>query len=124
MSADRVEIVRFGVVHLPVFLGAEENMAAVRRGGFHGLHGLFAPHEQGHDHIVEDHHVPEGKQGHGGWDFLQFRRNVFRGIHLLVLYLGGDTAPGRPPPTAGGSFLFLFVVVVIRIKRHGCILKR
>ena len=123
-GADRVEIVRFGVVHLPVFLGAEENMATVRRGGFHGLHGLFAPHEQGHDHIVEDHHVPEGKQGHGGWDFLQFRRNVFRGIHLLVLYLGGDTAPGRPPPTAGGSFLFLFVVVVIRIKRHGCILKR
>ncbi|WP_288705399.1 hypothetical protein, partial [uncultured Bilophila sp.] len=60
----------------------------------------------------------------GAQFLLQFRRNVFRGIHLLVLYLGGDTAPGRPPPTAGGSFLFFFVVVVIRIKRHGCILKR
>lgn len=65
-ETDRAEINRFGIVHLPASLGRRGNMASVRRGGFHGLHGLFSPHEQGHDHIVEDHHVPS--EARAWWD--------------------------------------------------------
>ena len=121
-GTDGVEIVGLGVVHLPVLLGAQEDVPPVRGGGFHGLHGLVAAHEQGHDHIVEDHYVPQRKQGHGGGDFLHGGGIVIgRRVHLFVLNLGGDAASGRSPPTADGRFLFLFDVV--GIKGHGCILK-
>ncbi len=123
--ADRIEIIGLGVLHLPVLLGAEENMAAMRSGGFHGLHGLLAAHEEGHDHVVEDHHVPQRQQRHGGGDFLRSGGIVVRGgVHLHVLNLGGHAASGRPAPTADGRFLFLVVVIVFGIKCHSGILKK
>ena len=86
--ADRIHVGRARIVLGRVALGDEENLLILLHHVFERAHGLLAAHEQGHDHVREDHDVPERKDG------------IFRegGIFLRHRNADSDYSTGRLVP--------------------------
>ena len=64
-GAHLVQILETGIVLGCGLLGHQQDVLARLHRRFQGLDGLGPAHEQGDDHVGEDHHVAQGKQRQG-----------------------------------------------------------
>ena len=82
----RVEVVGAGIFGGFFLLGADQQVAALLEGGFHGFDGFFATDEQRQDHVVEHYDIPNGqhRQQVGNLLFAGGRR-LFVAARPLVL---------------------------------------
>jgi hypothetical protein len=61
-AADLEHVVGLGLVLAGGLLGHEHDLAAGFHGGFQGLDGLRAAHEQRNHHVGKDHHIAQRQQ--------------------------------------------------------------